>query len=98
MSPSRREFIRAIGIALASLLLARCATPEDDQDGVEPTKEVEPTEVIMMCYEAGPPVTVEATPTTILQQTKVLTDVVDGQVIQAGTGIDGYGVVPVQYL
>ena len=71
MSFSRRTFIKRFGVALASLLLSNCAT---DQDG---GKEVTAT-VEVLCYEIAPPTVVEVTPTTLVQQTKVLSDVVDG--------------------
>jgi hypothetical protein len=45
---------------------------EKDKDGVEPT------EIVVTCYEVVPPTVVEATPTTLVQQTAVLSDVVDG--------------------
>jgi hypothetical protein len=64
--------IRGIGIILASLLQTRCTGNKNDKD------KATPTEVPVLCYEIVPSVIVEATPTTIVKQTSVLSDVVDG--------------------
>jgi hypothetical protein len=72
VSLSRREFIKSVGIALASLLLSRCARFKDGED------KVEPTEIAVTCYEIEAPITVEVTPTMLVQQTKVLSDVIEG--------------------
>ena len=62
MSPTRREFIRQLGIALASMLAVRC-TPEDD-DGRMP----------VTCYTVEAITPQPATTATLEQQTNALGD------------------------
>jgi hypothetical protein len=71
VSPTRRAFIKRVGIALGSLLAARCALPTGKKDDVEPTYEV-------TCYE---PVEFTATPEPteqMDQQGAILTAVAQG--------------------
>ncbi len=49
MSPTRREFIKRVGIALASLVAARCVWPADENTPT-PEDDVEPTYIRMTCY------------------------------------------------
>lgn len=74
MAPTRREFIRRIGIALASLAAARCAWLGEKSI---PTPE-ETVEVI--CYEPEVMVTPSPLPTTQLdKQEAILTAVAQGE-------------------
>jgi hypothetical protein len=74
MSPTRREFIRRIGIALASLAAARCAWPGEKG---APTPE---KTVAVVCYEPEVMITSTPLPTTQLdKQGAILTAVAQGE-------------------
>lgn len=87
MSPTRREFVKSLGAALASLATASCAAKSDD-------KSPKPTSTVgVTCYLPGPP-TVTPTPTPSLeQQAAILTAVAEGDDIDPEVARQALGAV-----
>jgi hypothetical protein len=78
VSPTRREFIKRVGIALGSLMVARCALPAG-KSASTPEDDVEPTYIKMTCYiEAILPTETPSSTEQLDQQGAILTAVAQG--------------------